>query len=89
MGDVEGCCDYSIIGKVYPKPIECSMGFFIFGGIMKTYPVNLVLQGQPVVLVGGNLEIARVENDPRERLTAMVDAGASINMKELMEAVTA
>ena len=31
----------------------------------------------------------RVENDPRERLTAIVDAGASVNMKALMETVAA
>lgn len=52
-------------------------GLFVFGGIMKTYPVNLVLKNQGVVLVGGNAEIARkipglLEVDSRVRVIAPV-----------------
>lgn len=42
-----------------------------------------------IVYPGRDVSIARVENDPRERLTAVVDADVSINMKELMAAVIA
>ena len=42
-----------------------------------------------IVYPGREISIAREENDPRERLTVVVDAGASINMKELMAVVTA
>jgi len=41
-----------------------------------------------IVYPDREITIARVENDPRERLTVVVDAGASINMKELVAAVT-
>jgi hypothetical protein len=42
-----------------------------------------------IVYPGRDVSIARVENDPRERLTAAIDTGTSINMKELMEFATA
>ena len=42
-----------------------------------------------IVYPGRDISVTRVENDPRERLTAIVDAGASVNMKALMETVAA
>lgn len=42
-----------------------------------------------IVYPGRDVSIARVENDPRERLTTVVDAGTSISMKELMATVAA
>jgi len=49
------------------------MGLFVFGGIMKTYPVNLVLQDQRVVLVGGNSEIAR-------KIPGLLEVGAQVRV---------
>jgi hypothetical protein len=42
-----------------------------------------------VIYPGQNISVTRLENDPRERLTAVVDAGASMSLKELMAAVAA
>jgi hypothetical protein len=42
-----------------------------------------------IIYPGREISLARMENDARERLTVTVDAGVSVNMKELVAAVSA
>jgi precorrin-2 dehydrogenase/sirohydrochlorin ferrochelatase len=49
------------------------VGFFVSGEKMKTYPVNLVLENQRIVLVGGNAEIAR-------KIPGLLEVGARVRV---------
>jgi siroheme synthase-like protein len=71
MGDVEGCYNYFCTVQTIPSPSNIRWAFYFLEASMKTYPVNLVLKDQRVVLVGGNLEIAR-------KIPGLLEVGARV-----------